>query len=119
MTKNENPRYVAAKTLQAVFFKGAYSHLALDEQLKNHQLSAVDQRFVTEVVYGTIKRLNTIDYLLNGVMKNKVHKSDQRIQVILRMAVYQMFYLDRIPERAAIHEAVELSKQWGELVLKV
>ncbi|EZH67196.1 hypothetical protein DH09_04475 [Bacillaceae bacterium JMAK1] len=118
MTKNENPRYVAAKTLQAVFFKGAYSHLALDEQLKNHDLTAVDQRFVTEVVYGTIKRLNTIDHLLNSVMKNKIHKSDQRIQVILRMAVYQMYYLDRIPERAAIHEAVELSKQWGRVGLK-
>ncbi|GAK04659.1 LOW QUALITY PROTEIN: ribosomal RNA small subunit methyltransferase B [Geomicrobium sp. JCM 19037] len=114
----QNARFVAAEVLHRVFFKGSYSHLALDEELRSKSLENADQRFVTEVVYGTVKRKNTIDYILNAQLKQPVEKNDKRIQTILRLSVYQMFYMDRVPERAAIHEAVELASRWGRKGLK-
>ncbi|QQK81961.1 16S rRNA (cytosine(967)-C(5))-methyltransferase RsmB [Salicibibacter cibi] len=108
----------AAKILDRVFFERAYSHLALHEAFREHPLADVDARFVTEVVYGTIKRLNTIDDVLGRVMKNPLQKTDRRVKTILRMSVYQLLFMDRVPERAAIHEGVELAKTWGRGGLK-
>ncbi|QQK76643.1 16S rRNA (cytosine(967)-C(5))-methyltransferase RsmB [Salicibibacter cibarius] len=112
------PRMRAAKILDRVFSDQAYSHLALNESFREHRLADVDTRFVTEVVYGTIKRLNTIDDVLGSVMKNPLRKTDRRVKTILRMSVYQLLFMDRVPERAAIHEGVELAKAWGRGGLK-
>ncbi|QDI92995.1 16S rRNA (cytosine(967)-C(5))-methyltransferase RsmB [Salicibibacter halophilus] len=108
----------AAKILDRVLFDRAYSHLALHEALREQPLEEVDARFVTEVVYGTIKRLNTIDDVLGRVMKQPLRKTDRRVKTILRMSVYQLLFMDRVPERAAIHEGVELAKAWGRGGLK-
>ncbi|MBB6449347.1 16S rRNA (cytosine967-C5)-methyltransferase [Geomicrobium halophilum] len=115
---NTNPRMHAAKILDRICFEHAYSHLALHEALRDRQLPEKDARFVTEVVYGTIKRLNTIDYILGSSMKQPFKKADRRVQTILRMSAYQLLYMDRVPDRAAIHEGVELAKKWGRKGLK-
>ncbi|SDI67470.1 16S rRNA (cytosine(967)-C(5))-methyltransferase RsmB [Natribacillus halophilus] len=117
-TTNHTPRMNAAHILDRVFFEEAYSHLALNEALQDSSLSEVDNRFVTEVVYGTIKRLNTLDYVLEQTMKQPFRKTDRRVKTILRMSAYQLLYMDRIPERAAINEGVELAKRWGRGGLK-
>lgn len=115
---DKQPRMQAAKILDRVLFEQAYSHLALHEALREQPLEEVDARFVTEVVYGTIKRLNTIDDVLGRVMKQPLRKTDRRVKTILRMSVYQLLFMDRVPERAAIHEGVELAKAWGRGGLK-
>ncbi|AXF55435.1 16S rRNA (cytosine(967)-C(5))-methyltransferase RsmB [Salicibibacter kimchii] len=117
-TTDKQPRMRAAKILDRVFFERAYSHMALNEAFRKHPLEEVDARFITEVVYGTIKRLNTIDDVLGRVMKNPLRKTDRRVKTILRMSVYQLLFMDRVPERAAIHEGVELAKAWGRGGLK-
>src|SRR5699024_9165295 len=89
-----------------------YSHLLIDQQIKQKALSKKDEGLLTEIVYGTIQRQMTIDYFLEPFIQTK-KKLQSWVTVLLRMSYYQMFYLDRIPDHAIIHEAVEIAKQRG------
>lgn len=92
--------------------KGGYSHLLIDQAIKSHQLSTKDARLLTEIVYGTVQHQITLDYYISHFVKN--NKKQQRwVTMLLRMSVYQMVYLDRVPDHAIIHEAVEIAKQRG------
>lgn len=89
-----------------------YSHLLLDHEIKKRRISAKDQALLTEVVYGTMERIQTIDYYLEPFIKN--HKKLKNwVRMILRMSVYQMVFLDKVPDYAIINEAVEIAKQRG------
>src|SRR5699024_12347169 len=91
-----------------------YSHLLIDQQMKQKTLSHKDEGLLTEIVYGTIQRQMTIDYYLEPFIKTK--KSLQPWgTVLLRMSYYQMFFSDRIPDHAFIHEAVEIARRRGHL----
>ena len=110
----QNSREVALKILYQVNEEGAYANLALDKALflwKNED--AREKGFVTELVYGSIKQQGTLDYLLNQFAKIKVKKMDRYTRNILRMALYQIRFLDKVPESAAVDEAVKLSKRYG------
>src|SRR5699024_4504466 len=67
---------------------------------------------LTEVIYGTIERKFTLDYFLEPFIKTK-KKVDTWVKMLLRMSVYQMVYLDKVPPYAVINEAVEIAKQRG------
>src|SRR5690625_1450866 len=89
-----------------------YSHLLIDHEIKTKQLSNKDKGLLTEVVYGTIQYKITLDYYLSEFIKNK--KTQKLwVQMLLRMSIYQMEFLDKVPSHAIIHEAVEISKQRG------
>lgn len=89
-----------------------FSHLLIDNEMKSKRISPKDEGLLTEIVYGTIQRKLTLDYYLdNFVKKNK--KMDAWVRMLLRMSVYQMIYLDKVPDHAIIHEAVEIAKQRG------
>ncbi|WP_149476503.1 16S rRNA (cytosine(967)-C(5))-methyltransferase RsmB [Oceanobacillus polygoni] len=89
-----------------------FSHLLIDNEMKSKRIAPKDEGLLTEVVYGTIQRKMTLDYYLdNFVKKNK--KMDAWVRMLLRMSVYQMVYLDKVPDHAIIHEAVEIAKQRG------
>ena len=70
---------------------------------------------LTEIVYGTIQRKNTIDYYLQKLVKKPLLKLDSWVLVLLRLSIYQIVYLDRVPERAVVHEAVEIAKKRGHI----
>src|SRR5699024_9935922 len=92
--------------------KGGYSHLLIDQAIKSHQLSTKDARLLTEIVYGTVQHQITLDYYISHFVKN--NKKQQRwVTMLLRMSVYQMVYLHRVPDHAVIHEADEIAKQRG------
>lgn len=111
-TKNNTVRSVALDILLKVEQGSGYSHLLIDQQMKQKTLSHKDEGLLTEIVYGTIQRQMTIDYYLEPFIQTK--KSLQPwVTVLLRMSYYQMFFLDRIPDHAIIHEAVEIAKQRG------
>lgn len=106
-----NARELALQVLLAVDEQSAYSNLALQTALKRHPLSANDKALVTEIVYGTVQRFNTLDYRLQPFLKQPVAKLDAWVRNLLRLSVYQIDYLDRIPPFASIHEAVEIAKR--------
>lgn len=106
-------RALAVKVLSAVEQDGAYSNLELNRRLKEAELSAADAGLATELVYGTIARRNTIDYYLERFVAKGVVKLQPWVRSLLRISVYQIIYLDRIPEHAVVSEAVNLAKKLG------
>lgn len=104
-------RKTAVKILGEVFNKNAYSNIVLGRELNKSDLNDKDKGLVTEIVYGTIKYKYTIDTILNYYIKSKLEKLETDILNILRISVYQILYLDKIPEFAVVNEAVELTKR--------
>lgn len=108
----KSPRELALSVLLAVLDEGAYSNLKLDQTLRQHDLSSQDTNFVTNLVYGVLQHKLTLDYQVQPFLKT-AKKTQPWILIVLNIAVYQMFYLDRVPTRAAIFEAVKIGKARG------
>lgn len=107
------PREIALKTIYDINEKGAYSNIALNKQLMSSTFKDVDRAFITDLVYGTIKWKLTIDYVISSFSSIKLKKISPWIINILRLGVYQILYMDRIPESAACNESVKLAKKFG------
>jgi 16S rRNA (cytosine967-C5)-methyltransferase len=107
------PREIALKTIYDINEKGAYSNIALNKQLESNTLRDVDRAFVTDLVYGTIKWRLTIDYIIGNFSSTRLKKISPWILNVLRIGVYQILYMDRVPESAACNESVKLSKKYG------
>ena len=114
-----NSRFVAITILQEVLYKGAYSNIALNNQLNKSNLNKKDKSLVTEIVYGTLKYKYAIDCILDGFLKSNLKDMDKFIVNVLRISIYQIKYLDKIPDFAVVNEAVELSKKKSSKLSKV
>src|SRR6476620_1187727 len=90
-------REVAMIVLHNVDTKGAYSGLELNQALQSADLSRPDAALATELVYGTIQRLNTIDYDLANRVKGWPSKVEPWVRSLLRMSYYQLRWLTRVP----------------------
>lgn len=104
-----NIRKIIVEILDEVFYRGAYSNIELNKRLNNIDADQKDKALITEVVYGTIKYKKTIDIILESFVKS-IEDIDKDVLNILRSAIYQMKYLDRVPDYAVVNEAVNLSK---------
>ncbi|GIQ67690.1 16S rRNA (cytosine(967)-C(5))-methyltransferase RsmB [Xylanibacillus composti] len=111
--RNTTARALALDVLTEVEVELAYSNLLLNQRLSNSRLSPADKGLATELVYGTIQRLNTLDYMLNRFVKKGVDSLQPWVRNLLRLSFYQLAYLDRIPVHAVVHEAVNLAKRRG------
>lgn len=111
MTKS-NVRNVAVEILLQIEKNQAYSNLLLNNMIKKHDVKGKDIGLLTEIVYGTIQRRDTLDFYLVPFLK-KTKKLDLWVRILLRVSLYQMVYLDRVPERAIFFEAVEIAKKRG------
>lgn len=109
----DNARELALDILTRVDKEGAYSNLLLHQTLLRANLSRSDASLVTELVYGSIQRKNTIDYFLNRFVKGGLRKLQPWVLNLLRLSFYQLHYLDRIPAHAAVNEGVRIAKQKG------
>lgn len=108
--RTKNVREAALEIIEAVEKNQSYSNLLLNETIKKCQFTGPDTALLTEITYGTIQRKLTLDYYLSSFVKKKI---DHWVRLLLRLSLYQMVYLDKIPDRAAIHEAVEIAKKRG------
>ncbi|MCI9085469.1 MAG: 16S rRNA (cytosine(967)-C(5))-methyltransferase RsmB [Clostridia bacterium] len=106
-----NPRELALKAIYDIEFKGAYSNMALKKYLKSADNR--DKSLVTALVYGTVDRKITLDYVIGRLSKIKIKKISKYILIILRMGIYQMMYMDKIPDSAAVNESVKLARRYG------
>jgi len=106
-------RQVALDVLVKVEEAGAYSNLQLNRTLQSEQLSRADAALATELVYGTISRKLTIDYWLSQLVAKGLHKLEPWVHQLLRMSMYQLLWLDRIPAHAVVNEAVKIAKKKG------
>lgn len=111
----DKTRETALKVLYDVDTKNAYSNIVLSEILDNNRnkLNEKDVGLISELVYGTVSWKLTIDYIISKYSNIKINKISKWILNILRMATYQIIFLDKIPKSAAVNEAVNLAKKYG------
>lgn len=89
-----------------------FSHLLLNQEINAKRLNLKDEALFTQIVYGTLERKITLDYYLSEFVDPR-KKVETWVTILLRMSVYQMVYLDKVPDHAVIHEAVEIAKEKG------
>ena len=106
-----NVRQTALATLTRCDRDGSYSNLALDAAIKAENFSPADRGLLTALVYGVIERRITLDYILNSLSNRSPEQIDPQVRNILRLGLYQLRYLDRIPAHAAINESVSLASR--------
>ena len=111
--KQMNAREQIVRVLEEIFEHGAYSNIALNQALEQSLFSDKDKSFVTEVVYGTVARKITLEWYLAHVIEDRT-KLDQWLYYLLMMSLYQLAYLDRIPDHAVVNEAVRIAKRRKE-----
>lgn len=110
MSNSVSSREIALDVLIEILEKDGYSHIILRQALNKYQyLPKQDRAFITRLVEGTLEYLLQIDYVINSYSKTPVHKMKPVIRSILRMSVYQILHMDRIPDSAACNEAVKLA----------
>ena len=118
MAKDSQPRERALKIINSVLEEGKLSHIVLKQQLDEMEAGAdsgqrtADRQkaFVTRLAMGTIEKMITLDYVINLFSKTKTEKMKPFIRGLLRMSVYQLLFMDSVPDSAACNEAVKLAK---------
>ncbi|MGI6553285.1 MAG: transcription antitermination factor NusB [Bacillota bacterium] len=111
--KQISSRRAALEALLAITEGGAYSNMALKSQLTRGSWTDQERSLLTELVYGTVRVMNTLDWSLGHFLKGTLADLPAPIRNVLRLGAYQILYLDKIPARAAVHESVELAKIYG------
>lgn len=107
-----NERQTAFQVLNRIERGNAYSNLVLDAQLK--QSDGIESTaFVTALVYGVTERKITLDYILSAFLRQPIQKLRPEVLTVLRMGVYQLKYMDKVPASAAVNESVKLVKKNG------
>ena len=102
-------RFLAYKVLSKIERDKAYSNIAVDAVLNQNEVSSAP--FVCALVYGVIERKITLDYFLSKLLTQPIKKLNPQVLTILRMGVYQIKYMDKVPVSAAVNESVKLSKK--------
>ena len=109
MKSHNDPRLLAFDVLARVE-EGAFSDLALDAVLARHDdMDSRDRSLVTELVYGVLRCRGHLDFVLAKFCKKRLEKIETPVLRILRLGAYQLLHLDRVPQRAAVHESVEMA----------
>jgi len=107
----EGVRGLAVKILNRVERTDAYLERLLDNEMRNAELSGQDKALLYEIVHGVIRWMGRLDWVLNGFYKGQFSKAISNIKNALRVALYQIMFLDRIPDHAIVNEAVEFVKK--------
>lgn len=106
-----NARETALKTLYEIEFNGAYSNIVLKSAL-SAEYSKLDKAFITQIVYGVIRYKLSLDYIISKFSTVKIKKLSKYVLLILRMGVYQIKYMDKVPDSASVNESVRLAKRY-------
>lgn len=109
----DQARETALKILYDINQNNAYSNLSINKYLESGNLTEIDRAFVTDLVYGTVKWLLQIDYVIGSFSSLKLKKLSPWILNILRLGAYQLLHTDKIPVSAACNTSVDLAKRYG------
>ncbi len=106
-----NARQTALSVLLACERSKQYSNIALDNALERGSLSHEDRALTSALFYGVTERRITLDYYLKSLSSRPIEKIDPEVLAILRLGLYQLIYMDKIPTHAAVNETVALCKR--------
>ncbi|MBO5006898.1 MAG: 16S rRNA (cytosine(967)-C(5))-methyltransferase RsmB [Clostridia bacterium] len=105
-----NAREAAYNALLRHENNSSYSNIELDATIKKYGLEGVERSFCTALFYGVIERAITLDYYISLLSDRK--DIDTNVRVILRMGLYQIIYMDKVPDSAAVNESVSLARRF-------
>ena len=109
----EKCRELAVEILLKVEKKNAYADILLDHSLKKASLSSRDRALLTQLVYGALRWRGRIDWYLSQFLHRSLSGTNAYIRNLLRLTLYQLLFLDKVPDYAAVNEGVELAKRHG------
>lgn len=111
----DKAREIALKVLYKIEKEQAYSNIALDEAINNNRknINEKDIGLISQIVYGVTTWRLTLDAIIEKHSSIKIKKISPWIKNILRMGIYQIIFLDKIPKPAAVDESVNLAKRYG------
>jgi 16S rRNA (cytosine967-C5)-methyltransferase len=104
-------RRAAFAVLRRVFEDSAWADRALRGEAERLQLDARDLALATRLAYGAVQRRATLDYVIETLAERPVERLEPAVLAALRLGVFQLVYLDRVPDHAAVGESVELAKR--------
>ncbi|CUU07198.1 16S rRNA (cytosine967-C5)-methyltransferase [Candidatus Thermokryptus mobilis] len=107
----KGPRGIAVKILNRIERTDSYLDKLLDVELKSDELNDLDKRFLTELTHGVVRWKTRLDFVIEQFCKNKFAMQDPNIRNAMRVALYQILFLSKIPHAAAVNEAVEFVKK--------
>ena len=106
----KNPRQVAFEILLSIEKEDSYADLLVDRELSSDAIQGPDRGLLTELVFGVLRRRGTLDHMIDSFASQKAAKLERIVVILLRLGLYQSFYLDRVPVSAAVNETVKLAK---------
>ncbi|WP_294407717.1 16S rRNA (cytosine(967)-C(5))-methyltransferase RsmB [uncultured Ruminococcus sp.] len=106
-----NSRKFVVKLLTSIDDNSSYSNILLDEALKRSSLTPQDKKFATALFYGVLERRYTLDEIIKSLSQNPKNLINHTVRNILRTGLYQLKYMDSVPDSAAVDEAVKLAKK--------
>ena len=106
-----NARKTVLRLLTRLENSGSYSNILLDEGLERSDLSPQDKKFAAALFYGVLERQITLDNIIREYSRSPKNKLGTEVRVILRMGLYQLLYMDSVPDNAAVDESVKLAKK--------
>ena len=105
----DNPRKIAYDVLVKCASADQYSNIALDTAIKRSDLTPPDRGLLTTLVYGVIERQITLDAIIDSLTDRKGEEIAPDVRTLLRLGIYQLAYLDRVPDHAAVNETVDMA----------
>ncbi len=102
-------RKAAFQVLRSVFEHQAYANLSSLKALSGPELAARDRAFASAIIYGTISRVYSIDWLISQSSSREIKSLDEAVRTILRMGVWQLYWAGSVPDSAAVNESVKLA----------
>lgn len=108
-------RELALKVLVDILKNGAYSNISLNECFNKNLLESRDRAFITELVYGVLKNKERLDYVISIFSNLKIRKISVWILNILRIGIYQLLFMNKVPVSASVNESVKLAKKYGHI----
>lgn len=104
-------RGLAVKILNRVERSDSYLERLLENEMRNSELVGPDKALLYELVHGVVRWMGRLDWILNGFYKGQFSKAIPNLKNGLRVALYQILFLERIPDHASVNEAVEFVKK--------
>ena len=108
--KEKNARNAAAEALLHVAENEGYSNIVIDKTIRSYGLSGVDSAFCSALFYGVLEKRLFLDRVLKQYAAVPAEKMDAPVREILRCGVYQLYFMDKVPDSAAVNEAVKSVK---------
>lgn len=110
-TLHYSPRQAAVEVLLRLAGSALHADDLIDQELSRNRLQGPDRGLLTELVFGVLRRQGTLDHCLRQLVQQPLEQLQLIVLLLLRLGLYQLRYLDRIPPHAAVHASVELASQ--------